>query len=75
MRLDSEEQCHGTCNFYEDILDCKFSIWAPDEPANCLLYDLEISTFLHHCDLVGAPKYTNDCNIEEPEDFSCDGFR
>ena len=76
--LESEELCVKLCDTYAEVgLGCTFSIWTPRDAANCVLYDEPFAQFLSHCDVLGGPNEisSSGCNVVNPEDHSCDGFR
>ena len=76
--LESEEECRLTCNTFETIsIGCTFAAWSTShtQRANCRLYVEPFWKYLNHCDLLAGPSDLSDCDVDRPEDHSCDVLR
>ena len=62
--------------FTSSFTDSFLLAWTIGDPDNnCRLYKEKFSLFLSHCDLVAGPFNLEDCDVDHPEDNSCEGFR
>ena len=76
FNLESEAACRHFCNVYADLgQGCTFAAWAPREDLNCMMYKIPFWQFLKTCKLLGAPSNLAGCEVEHPEDNTCDAVR
>ena len=77
LNVPSEADCRDVCDVYASAgLGCSFAAW--DESAfsdNCLLYTLPFWQFLKSCKKLGGPPNLTGCDVEHPEDNTCDAVR
>ena len=75
LHLESEADCWALCDLYGSIgQGCTFTAWSewPFEPQNCRIYRLPFWQYLSTCRVLAGPADLTGCQVEHPEDNTCD---
>ena len=76
LHVPSEADCRVMCDAYASSgLGCSFMAWFESPGNNCLLYTVPFWQFLSSCNVIAGPRDLTGCDVEHPEDNTCDAVR